>query len=98
MNPGQVRGPLFAGLGCPVCRARFRGMATCSRCGADLTRLAFLRARAYQLRQQAREELRAGELSRALGSAEEAQRLHRTSEGSLLESLSAVANGGALAD
>ena len=39
---------------CPVCRARFRGVAVCSRCGADLARLMLLAAEAWRLREAAR--------------------------------------------
>jgi hypothetical protein len=70
---------------CPVCRARFRGTATCSRCGADLTALMLLVAHAYRLRQHARELLRADEGPDALACAEEAERLLGTPEGRLLE-------------
>ena len=69
---------------CPVCRARFRGVDTCSRCGADLTPLMLLAAHAYRLRQHARHLLRKGDCSKALASAENAQRLHFTPEGHLL--------------
>ena len=93
MNGDQLRA-----ASCPVCRARLRGVATCSRCGADLTTLEFLAARAYRLRQQARQALCAGDQSRARACAEEAQRLHATPQGSLLQSVCAIANGGVLAD
>ena len=69
---------------CPVCRARFRGSSLCSRCGADLTALMLLEAHAYVLRQSARQSLRRGDCRAALASSQAAQRLHATSEGSLL--------------
>jgi hypothetical protein len=69
---------------CPVCRARFRGAARCSRCGAGLTPLMLLMAQAYRLRQQARQALCSGNRLRAFDCAEEAQRLHATLEGNLL--------------
>jgi hypothetical protein len=69
---------------CPVCRARFRGSAHCSRCGADLTVLMLLAAHAYVMRQAARQSLREGDWQAALDSAQAAQRLHSTAEGSLL--------------
>jgi hypothetical protein len=75
---------------CPVCRARFRGVATCSRCGADLTPLMRLAAHAYRLRYQARHFLRKGDCPKALASAETAQRLHATPEGHLLHWLCAA--------
>lgn len=78
---------------CPVCRARFRGVVTCSRCGADLTPLMLLVAHAYRLRQQARHLLRRDDCSRALASVEEAQRLHATPEGHLLLWLCATVCG-----
>ena len=71
-------------LSCPVCRARFRGSSQCSRCGADLAALMLLAAHAYALRHAARQSLRHGDCPAALTSAQAAQRLHRTPEGSLL--------------
>ncbi len=50
---------------CPVCQARFRDASVCSRCGADLEPLMFLIANAYQLRQDARRALQAGDFERA---------------------------------
>src|SRR5260370_34993009 len=70
---------------CPVCQARFRGGAICSRCGADLTPLMLLVTRAYSLRQAARQALQAGDEQAALAAAEAAQGLHATSPGSLLQ-------------
>src|SRR5260370_38789891 len=70
---------------CPVCQARFRGEAICSRCGADLTPLMLLVTRAYSLRQAARQALQAGDEQAALAAAEAAQDLHATSQGSLLQ-------------
>jgi hypothetical protein len=70
---------------CPVCQARFRRGAICSRCGADLTPLMLLVAGAYSLRQAARQALQAGDEQAALATAEAAQDLHATSQGSLLQ-------------
>ncbi len=69
---------------CPVCRARFRGSSLCSRCGADLTALMLLAAHAYVLRRSAHRSLRQGDGPAALATSQAAQRLHATSEGSLL--------------
>jgi hypothetical protein len=78
---------------CPVCRARFRGSSQCSRCGADLTALMQLAIHSYVMRQAARQSLRQGDFQAALDSAQAAQRLHSTAEGSLLSVISAtVAN------
>jgi len=78
---------------CPVCRARFRGAPQCSRCGADLIPLMLLATHAYVLRQAARKSLRQGDFQAALDSAQAAQRLHSTAEGSLLSVIcSTVAN------
>jgi len=73
------------GLCCPVCKARFRGAAECSRCGADLTALMLLVAQAYALREAARQALRSGDARNALASACAAQGLHSTAEGDLLQ-------------
>ena len=69
---------------CPVCRARFRGAARCSRCGADLAVLMLLSAHAYRLRQRARQFLRKADCRTALDCVERAQRLRTTPEGNLL--------------
>ena len=58
---------------CPVCQARFRGSGTCSRCGAGLESLMLLMAKAYQLREVARQALQAGDLEQAQKLAVEAQ-------------------------
>jgi hypothetical protein len=71
-------------LSCPVCQARFRGAAVCSRCGADLTALMLLTAHAHALRQSARHSLRNGDCTLALASVRAAQQLHSTVEGNLL--------------
>jgi predicted amidophosphoribosyltransferase len=76
---------------CPVCRARFRSSSLCSRCGADLTALMLLAAHAYALRESARRSLRQGDCRTALASADAAQRLHSTAEGSLLSMVCASA-------
>lgn len=68
-------------LRCPVCRAGFRDIARCSRCGADLTRLMRLAASAWRLRESARGALREGDFTAARDLAFQAQRLHATSAG-----------------
>lgn len=50
---------------CPVCRASFRESRLCSRCGADLEILMRLAVSAWQLRDNARSALAAGEFARA---------------------------------
>ncbi len=79
----------FAPVVCPVCRARFRGAETCSRCGADLGPLLVLSAHAFRLRQQARDLLRAGDFLQALECAEQAQSLRATPHGALLRAVCA---------
>jgi hypothetical protein len=76
---------------CPVCGARFRGMATCSRCGADLAPLMLLMAHAYSLCQKARQSLQQGDARTALTLAQAAQNLHATPEGRLLQAVCSVA-------
>jgi predicted amidophosphoribosyltransferase len=66
---------------CPVCQARFRGSATCSRCGAELDSLMLLLAKAYQLREEARKALQAGDWEQALKLALEAQATCSTQRG-----------------
>jgi predicted amidophosphoribosyltransferase len=66
---------------CPVCRAGFRGVATCSRCGADLAPLMEIAARAWRMRESARQSLAAGDFESAARQAEAAQALEATPEG-----------------
>lgn len=66
---------------CPVCKARLRGQRYCSRCGADLSRLMRVVARAHQLREQARRALCEGRYRAACALADEAQNLHHTIHG-----------------
>ena len=73
---------------CPVCQARFRSSGTCSRCGADLDSLMLLMARAYQLREEARRALQAGDFERAQKLAVEAQATCFTQRGEDLRLLS----------
>jgi predicted amidophosphoribosyltransferase len=69
---------------CPVCRASFRGVAECPRCGADLTALMSLEVRAWKLRLSAREALAAGDGPGALRLASQAQHLQDTPAGRAL--------------
>ena len=73
---------------CPVCQARFRGTATCSRCGADLAPLLLLIDRAYRLRQYARKAIETGDVGRAQKLAEDAESVCSTQEGRELSLLS----------
>lgn len=70
-----------AQAGCPVCKARFRGQRQCSRCGADLSRLMLVMARAYNLRRQAQRALLEARYHDACELVQEAQSLHRTALG-----------------
>ena len=74
---------------CPVCQARFRSVQVCSRCGADLEPLMRLAAKAWRLRQDARQALDAGECQRAFELASQAQQVHRTPGGESLRLLTA---------
>jgi hypothetical protein len=76
---------------CPVCGARFRGVAICPRCGADLMPMMLLAAHAYSRRQSARQSLRAGDAQAALAAAEAAQELHATPQGRILKAVCDVA-------
>ena len=61
----------------------------CSRCGADLAPLMRLAAKAWRLRQRARQAIEAGECARALKFAADAQHVHRTPRGESLRLLCA---------
>ena len=79
-------------LRCPTCRAPWRGVATCARCGTDLLPLMRLATRAHALREEARQALldpaRAAE---ALAVARAAHHLQRTDRSSALLALALVA-------
>jgi|SRR5215475_3261040 len=75
---------------CPVCRARFREVWLCPRCGADLKPLMVLEAQAYMQRQSARRFLTLGDARSALEAAASAQRLHATRQGQILEKVCAM--------
>ena len=66
---------------CPVCRAKFRGTKQCSRCGADLTGLMILSARARRNRIKARKSLLALNFEKAHEFAAAAQKEHATETG-----------------
>jgi len=68
-------------LRCPVCKASFRSQTTCSRCGADLSRLMRLVAGAYHLRTRARQALAQHRYQEAHELAQQAEVLHSTSLG-----------------
>ena len=68
-------------LRCPVCRAKFRGTRQCSRCGADLTAVMVLSARAHHCRANAKKSLYALNFEKAHGLAATAQREHATESG-----------------
>jgi hypothetical protein len=92
----DLRCPASNAASCPVCQARFRGSAVCSRCGADLSALMLLAAQAYALRQSARRSLRLGDCQTALASVQAAQRLHSTAKGSLLYLVSSAIGSSAI--
>jgi predicted amidophosphoribosyltransferase len=64
-------------LTCPVCKVRFRGTTTCSRCKTDLTALMRIAARAWAAREQCREALAAGNLPLAMRLAARARRFQQ---------------------
>ena len=75
--------------GCPVCRAGFRGVTVCPRCGADLAPLMVLAVRAYRLRQAARDALAAEDFAAAKRLAAMAERIQATPAGHGLNAVSA---------
>lgn len=72
-----VRSNPSSALICPVCRVRFRGAATCSRCGTDLRALMHIAARAWAVREASRTALRDGNLTEALRLSARARQLCR---------------------
>ena len=93
MSPATLR-PASAAMACPTCRAAWRGVATCPRCGTDLTALMRVAVRAWELRQAARAALCAGDRpTEALALARAACQLHTTPYGQRLLALALFANG-----
>jgi len=66
---------------CPVCRAKFRGTRECSRCGADLSGIMMLSARAQRYRADARKSIYALNFEKARDFAARAQKEHATETG-----------------
>ena len=78
------------GLSCPVCNARFRGHAICSRCGADLGDLMRVIIAAWRLRQQSRTALVDRREDLAVDRVKAAEALHTTVLGRRLACLCAL--------
>ena len=82
------------GLRCPTCRASWRGVTICPRCGSDLTAIMRVAVKAWKLREAARAALCAGDRAAdALDLARTAWRLHATPQGQRLLALALVATG-----
>jgi hypothetical protein len=82
------------GLHCPTCRAPWRGVTVCPRCGSDLAALMRVAVKAWELREAARVALCAGDRpAQALDLAREACQLHTTRQGQCLLALALVAAG-----
>ena len=93
MPPATLR-PASAAMTCPTCRAAWRGVATCPRCGTDLTALMRVAVRAWQLRQAARAALCVGnQPTEALAFARAAYQFHTTPYGQRLLALALLVNG-----
>ena len=92
-HPVACRTPSAAML-CPTCRAAWRGVVTCTRCGADLTALMRVAVSAWKLRQATRAALGAGNrAAEALALARAAGQLHTTPHGQRLLALALLVNG-----
>ena len=78
---------------CPVCQARFRGSAECSRCGAELGTLMRLAAAAWRMREAARDAISLGDMARARALASQAQEVCQTPAGRDLEMVSGWLSG-----
>jgi hypothetical protein len=68
-------------LRCPVCRAKFRGTRECSRCGADLSDIMMLSARAQLYRADARKSIYALNFEKGRELSAAAQKEHATETG-----------------
>ena len=92
LPPTALR-PASVALACPTCRAAWRGVPTCPRCGTDLTALMRVAVRAWELRQAARAALCAGDrTAEALVLARAACQLHTTPYGQHLCALALLVN------
>ena len=92
--PSAASHPASAAMACPTCRAAWRGVVTCSRCGTDLTALMRVAVRAWELRQATRAALCAGDhATEALALARAACQLHTTPSGQRLFALALLVNG-----
>src|SRR5215510_2259363 len=92
--PSAALRPASAAMACPTCRAAWRGVATCPRCGTDLTALMHVAVRAWELRQATRAALCAGnQTAEALALARAACQLHTTPYGQRLLALALLVNG-----
>lgn len=70
---------------CPTCRAAWRSVAECPRCGTDLTQLMQVAAKAWKLREAARTALCEGERApEAVALARASCQLHATPRGQRL--------------
>jgi predicted amidophosphoribosyltransferase len=79
---------------CPTCRAPWRGVTICPRCGSDLAMLMRVAVKAWELREAARAALCAGDRpAHALDLARAAYRLHTTRQSQRLLALALVAAG-----
>jgi hypothetical protein len=93
MPPATLR-PASVAMACPTCRAAWRGVATCPRCGTDLTALMCVAVKAWELRQATRAALCAGnQATEALALARTACQLHTTPYGQHLLALALLVNG-----
>ena len=63
---------------CPVCRARFRGEAVCTRCGADLSALLAIEAEAAAWERETVASLAAGDWIAARRAADKALALQHS--------------------
>ena len=82
------------GFHCPTCRAPWRGVTSCPRCGSDLAALMRMAVKAWELREAARAALCAGDRpAHALDLARAACRLHTTRQGQCLLALALMAAG-----
>lgn len=78
---------------CPTCRAPWRGVTACPRCGTDLGQVMRVAARAWELRVAARAALAARRDQEAVELATAALRLHATPRGRRLLVLALLGAG-----
>lgn len=77
-------------LRCPTCKVKISSQNQCRRCGSDLSLLIKTASHAYQIREKARQCLLEGKFNEAYSLAQQAQSLHKTEQGFMIQSIANI--------